>query len=652
MTCIQKSVSDVIFTRTMACESPKQAWDRLKKEFQGTERMRQQQLLNLRRDFENLKMKEEETVKQYSDRIMAIVNSIRLLGDYKEELANRRSIKNVPSKPRADLPRAPLATKGRKPSLISLEEMENKDRLKQNQPQQPRVEAQVAEEGSEQEEQVFAISCSAIKRKATKGWLIDSGCTNHMTPDATVFNNIDRSFKTRVKVGNGHFIKAENKGDVLIDTSTGIKLVSNVLFVPKIDRNLLSIAQLLEKGYSVVFKDKECMIIDLSGSKLMLGHANYKSLVQLTKRDLVENFTKSVEKDDFKAAAETESGCKLKTLMIDSGTEYTSTRLPTKALVQKTPFEAWFGFKPFLAHLRVFGCICYAHIPTVKRDKLAKKAQPDILDKNEPETAAEDLMTDQTEANQNDPEMDIDDELVRGTRPLAEIHARADVAIVEPTSLLNGFLEEEIYAEQPEGFKVTGEEDKVYKLKKALYGLKQALRAWYDRIDSYLASLGFKRSIMSQTQQGIFLSQKAFALKILNKFSMLNYKATSTPVAIGEKLSRQGDFEKVCESTYRSLIGCLLYLTATRPDVMYIKGTLSFGMKFTKVKNMKLFGYANSDWAGSLDDMKTTSRYLFTLGSAIFCWSSKKQNVVAQSTAEAEYVAAASAVNQAIWLRK
>ncbi|XP_017622230.1 uncharacterized protein LOC108466418 [Gossypium arboreum] len=73
ISCIQNCVSDVIFTRIMACETPKQAWDKLKEEFQDTERTRQQQLLNLRREFENLKMKEEETVKKYSDRIMAIV---------------------------------------------------------------------------------------------------------------------------------------------------------------------------------------------------------------------------------------------------------------------------------------------------------------------------------------------------------------------------------------------------------------------------------------------------------------------------------------------------------------------------------------------------------------------------------------------------
>ena len=63
-------------------------------------------------------------------------------------------------------------------------------------------------------------------------------------------------------------------------------------------------------------------------------------------------------------------------------------------------------------------------------------------------------------------------------------------------------------------------------------------------------------------------------------------------------------------------------------------------------------GYSDSDWAGSVDDMKNTSGYAFTLGSGMFSWNSKKQEVVAQSSAEAEYIAAAGATNQALWLRK
>ena len=145
-----------------------------------------------------------------------------------------------------------------------------------------------------------------------------------------------------------------------------------------------------------------------------------------------------------------------------------------------------------------------------------------------------------------------------------------------------------------------------------------------------------------------------------------------------EKLSKDDGAEKVDESRYRSLIGCLMYLIATRPDLMfavsllsrfmhcaselhfkaakrvlrYIKGTVDFGIMFKKSENLKLVGYSDSDHAGSCDDMRSTSGYVFSFGSGCFSWSSKKQDVVAQSTAEAEYVAAAGAVNQALWLRK
>lgn len=83
----------------------------------------------------------------------------------------------------------------------------------------------------------------------------------------------------------------------------------------------------------------------------------------------------------------------------------------------------------------------------------------------------------------------------------------------------------------------------------------------------------------------------------------------------------------------------------------YIKGTVSYGIWFKKSEEPKLIGFIDIDWARSHDDMKSSSAYVFTLGSGFFSWNSKKKDVVAQSTAEAEYIAAV-AVNQAIWLRK
>ncbi|XP_052479636.1 secreted RxLR effector protein 161-like [Gossypium raimondii] len=183
---------------------------------------------------------------------------------------------------------------------------------------------------------------------------------------------------------------------------------------------------------------------------------------------------------------------------------------------------------------------------------------------------------------------------------------------------------------------------------------------------------------VNQSNQGIFISQRAFALKILNRFCKLNCKTVTTLVAQWKKLTSSGNQERVDEKEYRSLVGCLLYLTTTRPDIMfdvsllsrfmhycdvvhfkvanrilrYVKGTLSYGIKFEKGKELKLTGYSNSDWDRSVDDMKSTSGYCFTLGSRVFYWSSKKQQTVAQSTAKTEYITAAVAVNQAIWHRK
>ena len=84
----------------------------------------------------------------------------------------------------------------------------------------------------------------------------------------------------------------------------------------------------------------------------------------------------------------------------------------------------------------------------------------------------------------------------------------------------------------------------------------------------------------------------------------------------------------------------------------YVKGSADYGIWYSSTENGMLQGYSDSDWAGSIDDMKSTSGYVFSLGSGVFSWNSKKQDVVAQSSAEAEYVAAAGAANQAIWLRK
>ncbi|KAI5334598.1 hypothetical protein L3X38_024731 [Prunus dulcis] len=305
------------------------------------------------------------------------------------------------------------------------------------------------------------------------------------------------------------------------------------------------------------------------------------------------------------------------------------------------------------------------------------------------------------------------------------------------SAFLNGVLSEEVYVDQPCGFVIQGSEDKVYRLKKALYGLKQAPRAWYEEINSYFTRVGFNRSLSEatlytkrsssgilivslyvddiiytgsskemmlefknemmrqyemtdlgllhhflglgvlQTDTCIFLHQKKYAKTLLDKFGLKDCKSVATPLAVNEKLSKVDGSDLADETLYRQMVGSLLYLTATRPDIMfassllarfmhnpskkhmgtakrvlrYIQGTISYGIAYEKGKGAVLIGYCDNDWSGSEDDMRSTSGYAFNLGSGVFSWASIKQSSVALSTAEAEYMSAAEATTQAVWLR-
>ncbi|XP_016574416.1 uncharacterized mitochondrial protein AtMg00810-like [Capsicum annuum] len=177
---------------------------------------------------------------------------------------------------------------------------------------------------------------------------------------------------------------------------------------------------------------------------------------------------------------------------------------------------------------------------------------------------------------------------------------------------------------------------------------------------------------IKQSCNEIFICQKKYAREILKKFHMENCKVTSTPMNPKEKLSKEDGTDRVDEGNFRSLIGCLMYLTTTRPDIpfvvsflsrfmhcstkmhfqvakriiRYIKGTVEYGDKFKKCENFKLYGFSDSDLARSTDDMKSISGYCFSLGSGIFSWCSKKKETMAQSTIEAEFIAAITAINQ------
>ena len=184
-----------------------------------------------------------------------------------------------------------------------------------------------------------------------------------------------------------------------------------------------------------------------------------------------------------------------------------------------------------------------------------------------------------------------------------------------------------------------------------------------------------------QNPSWIWIGQPAYIKVLLKNFAMENSKAVTTPFDAGAKLVKSKDDDNSCnKEKYQSAVGSLLFLSnRTRPDISYavgvtarysanpsdahwsavkrimryLNGSINLGLLYVREEGTgKLVGYSDADWAGDLDDRKSTSGYVFQLSGSAITWRSKKQTVVALSTAEAEYIALASAAQEAVWLKR
>jgi len=277
-----------------------------------------------------------------------------------------------------------------------------------------------------------------------------------------------------------------------------------------------------------------------------------------------------------------------------------------------------------------------------------------------------------------------------------------------------------------------------FKLKKTLYGLKQAPRAWYERLSKFLLEKGFTRgkvdttlfikrkmhdilvvqiyaddiifgatndslckefsnhmqnefemSMMGelnfflglqikQTKNGIFLSQAKYYKELLKRFGMENAKQMPTPMSTACYLDKDEAGQSVDIKKYRDMIRSLIYLSASRLDIMfsvcmcaryqanpkechlsafkrimrYLLGTINLGLWYPKNSSYNIVGYSDSDFAGCKTDRKSTSGTSHLIGSTLVSWHSKKQNGVALSNVEAEYISTGSCCAQILWMRQ
>nr|GEW83252.1 uncharacterized mitochondrial protein AtMg00810-like [Tanacetum cinerariifolium] len=264
---------------------------------------------------------------------------------------------------------------------------------------------------------------------------------------------------------------------------------------------------------------------------------------------------------------------------------------------------------------------------------------------------------------------------------LKEIGRFSDAKIDDSGANMNNLdtyfqIEEEVYIYQPPGFKDPDFSDKVYKVEKALYGLHQASRAWYETLSTYLLDNGFQRRMIDkslfikrnkrlqvkQKEDRIFISQDKYVNEILTKFGFSDVNTASTPMETHKTLLKDEKGEDVDEHLYRSMIGSLIYLTSSRPDIMfavcacarfqvnpkilhlhvvkmifrYLKGQPKLGLWYSKDSPFDLVAYTDSDYVGASLDRESTTKGCQFLGCRLISWQCKKQTVVANSTIEAE----------------
>ncbi|GJW94912.1 putative ribonuclease H-like domain-containing protein [Tanacetum coccineum] len=256
------------------------------------------------------------------------------------------------------------------------------------------------------------------------------------------------------------------------------------------------------------------------------------------------------------------------------------------------------------------------------------------------------------------------------------------------SAFLYGKIEENVYVCQPPGFEDPDFLDRVYKVEKALYGLHQAPRAWYEILSTYLLDNGLQRGKIDKAlfirrvkglqvklkNDGIFISQDKYVTEILKKFGFSDVKTASTPMETQKPLLRDEDGEEVDVHLYRFIIGSLMYLTSSRPDIMfalcacarfqvnpkishlhavkksfrYLKGQPKLGLWYPKDSPFDLVAYTDSDYAGVSLDRKSTTGGCQFLGCRWISWKCKKQTMVANSTTESEYIAASNCCGQGV----
>ncbi|TXG53899.1 hypothetical protein EZV62_019155 [Acer yangbiense] len=295
---LQRAVADQIFPRIMRATSAKEAWEILQKEFIGDLKVRTIKLQSLRRELENIKMKENETMNDYSNRFTELVNQMKT---YDEEIYDKKIVEKLlitlPTKfnpvvtiieETKDILNLSIAElmgslksfesshaeedcwfKG-KPQCYNCKKFGHLQKdCKFKNTQQANCAVEKDGESSlfytclsppkARAEACYSNTCRSIDDESQ--WFLDKGCINHMTANKNIFVDMEDS-NSKVRFGNRALVDVKWKGTIRVQIKKGSRFICGVLYVPDLDQSLLSIGQHVENGYSLHFEGNYCTIYD------------------------------------------------------------------------------------------------------------------------------------------------------------------------------------------------------------------------------------------------------------------------------------------------------------------------------------------------------------------------------------------------------
>ncbi|TXG53497.1 hypothetical protein EZV62_022666 [Acer yangbiense] len=267
-----------MFPRIMGATSAKEAWDILKEEFHCSEKVRIVKLQTLRRELENIKMKDSETAKNYYARIKEIVNQMKAYG---ETISDKKVVEKI----------LVSVTGKYDPIIMAIEESKDITKLSVTElmGSLEAYENRLSQRNEDSVESAFQSQKFRSGWKKSKSNFRGENSRNYDNQDkitkyppcgiydASIFCDIDTFNKSQVKLGNGALVEVKGKCTIAVETKKGRRFIKNVLLVPNLQQNLLSVGQMIQNGYSLHFEGDSCTIYDSNNKSTVIARVKMEN---------------------------------------------------------------------------------------------------------------------------------------------------------------------------------------------------------------------------------------------------------------------------------------------------------------------------------------------------------------------------------------